>query len=117
MPRYSYVLAVLAGFFVLPFVYLLALFAALPARGGAALSYAIFIFGHGALGAAFGLVWPGAKWRWGVWLCAGPACLVSFLEADAKFFLLWVGMTLLPACVGAYTAAALHPRLVAAVRN
>src|SRR4051794_15712257 len=39
-------------------------------------------------GGVFGLLWPEKGWRWGVWLCALPACLVSFFAEDVRVFLL-----------------------------
>lgn len=30
----------------------------------------IIILGYGALGTLFGYKWPGARWKWGLWLAA-----------------------------------------------
>jgi hypothetical protein len=125
VPRYSYVLTVFVGLIALSSVYTIIDF--LSARllgeflGGASLGeYAdgayrhaaaavgLFALANAVLGAFFGLVWPEKTWRWGVWLCALPACLLSFLEPGAVFFLSWVAVTLLPTCAGAAAAGRLH---------
>ena len=108
VPRFSYLLAVVAGLFALPLVYLLADSAGGGEGGSRLLTRACFAVLHAVPGAAFGLVWPDITWRWGVWLCAVPAVLVSFLARDAWFFPGWLMMTMLPACAGAYAAARLH---------
>ncbi|HEX8721041.1 MAG TPA: hypothetical protein VF736_10455 [Pyrinomonadaceae bacterium] len=111
VPVISYVLAPLAGLFGLPFMFMAAVFlrgsSAHYGDFGVGVS-AAFGLGHLVLGGAFGFLWPEAGWRWGVWLCAAPACIISYLEPDAWFFVWWLAMTALPACAGAQMAAWLH---------
>ncbi len=111
IPRYSYLLAVAAGLFALPFIYMSAGDAG--GHGGTwLLTMTCFAVLHVVPGAAFGLVWPDITWRWGVWLCGVPAVLVSFFAPGAWFLAGWLAMTMLPACAGAYATAQLHLRYV-----
>jgi hypothetical protein len=103
-PRYSYLLALAVGLFGLPFIYLSANYAS----HSRPLTMACFAVLHVVPGAAFGLVWPDIKWRWGVWLCGVPAVLVSFFAPSAWFLAGWLAMTVLPSCAGAYATARLH---------
>ena len=107
-PHYSYLLALAVGLFGLPIVYLSANYASYS-RAVTMLCFAVL---NALPGAAFGLVWPDIKWRWGVWLCAVPAVIVSFNTPDPWFLAGWLAMTLLPSCVGSYAAAQLHLRYV-----
>ena len=125
VPRYSHLIAVAAGLFGLPFIYALADFVAGGLLGDFlagfedvsytdVLPYAVFFAAaYAVLGAVFGLAWPEKTWRWGVWLCALPLCLVSFIAGGAWGFLAWVAVTLLPACLGAYVAGRFHLKYVA----
>ena len=112
VPRFSYPVAVAVGLFCLPLIYVQANFVAgLTGEGYGGLplaAAAIFAVLHAVPGAAFGLAWPDIRWRWGVWLCAVPTCIVSFLAPDAWVFLGWAAMTVLPSCAGAHAAASLH---------
>ena len=105
-PPYSYLLALALGLFGLPFIYALTNYASYSPL----VTMACFAVLHTVPGAAFGLVWPDIKWRWGVWLCAVPAVVVSFLEPG--FLPAWLAMTVLPSCAGAYATAQLHLRYV-----
>ena len=117
VPALSYVVAVVVGLFGLPFMFTAAGFAVESSGSGSldfagatvglviAASFGVF---HLILGGAFGLLWPEAGWRWGVWLCGLPACAVSYTVPDAWFFANWAAMTVLPACAGAQLAARLH---------
>jgi hypothetical protein len=78
---------------------------------------ASFAVGQFVIGGACALLWPRASWRWGVWLYAAPACIISFNGRGVWFFLVWLALTMLPACAGARTAAALHPRPVGPARS
>ncbi len=123
VPALSYAVAVLVGLFGLPFMYMAASFAAEASGSGPgdpgaagvglmiAASFGVF---HLILGGAFGLLWPEAGWRWGVWLCGLPACAVSYVVPEAWFFVNWAAMTVLPACAGAQLAARLHLKYTAA---
>jgi hypothetical protein len=107
-PHYSYLLALAAGLFGLPLVYALSNYAS----HSWPVTMACFAVLHVVPGAAFGLVWPDIRWRWGVWLCAVPAVVVSFFAPGAWFMAGWLAMTLLPACAGAHATAQLHLRYV-----
>jgi hypothetical protein len=114
VPALSYPVAVVIGLFGSPFMYMAARFVAEVYDSGyrdfgPAVSASFGVI-HLVLGAVFGLVWPEPRWRWGVWLCGLPACVVSYLQPDAWFFANWVAMTVLPACAGAQLAARLHLR-------
>jgi hypothetical protein len=123
--RYCYVLAVLAGLVGLPSVYALVdtMAAGLLSKflaGAAVRDYRVvlvaaglFAFANAVFGAAFGLAWPEKTWRWGVWLCAVPLCLVSFLVGSVWDFLAWVALTLVPACLGAYVVGRAHLKFTA----
>jgi hypothetical protein len=112
VPSYSYLLAVVVGpaAAVLP----LALIQFIEGLSGAVhhdlrveelVSLAVcYLFAGGA----FGLLWPEKGWRWGVWLCALPACLVSFFAPSLRVFLFFAALTLVPACAGAYVVARAH---------
>jgi hypothetical protein len=103
-PHYSYLLALAVGLSWMPFIYALSN----SASRSWVLTTACFAVLHAVPGAAFGLVWPDIKWRWGVWLCGVPAVVVSFFAPGAWFMAGWLAMTMLPACAGAYAAARLH---------
>jgi len=60
---------------------------------------------HALTGGGFGFAWPEKGWRWGVWLCLVPVCVISFLGWEASMLLWVVALTLAPACAGAYVAA------------
>ena len=125
VPRYTYGLAVCAGLAALPFIYAAAHFCAgdLPsylAERSADVYYgrvweagAIYFLLHAGLGALFGLLWPEKTWRWGVWLCALPALLATFLAPSASAFLTWEALTMFPACLGAYAAGRAHLKFTA----
>jgi hypothetical protein len=111
-PPFSYALAVAAGLSGLPFMYYLVVsVAGLPGVDygdwvpGTALGFAIC---HSALGVLFGLLWPGGRWRWGVWLTATPLCFVSFLAPDPWVFLLWAAASLPTACAASSLTARLR---------
>ena len=108
-PPYSYLLALALGLFGLPIIYVLSANYASYSRPVTMMCFAVL---HLVPGAAFGLVWPDIKWRWGVWLCAVPAAIVSFFAPGAWFMAGWLAMTMLPACAGAYATARLHLRYV-----
>ena len=113
VPRGAYLFAAGAGVVGLPLMYVLANFAAVSAWGLTTTllaAMALLGLGYAVLGAAFGLLWPMAAWRWGVWLCAAPTCAAPFLTPDAKVFLAWALLTWLPACAGAYAARRLRLR-------
>jgi hypothetical protein len=113
-PIFAYLFAVVAGLFNLAFAQLLTLFVDMPRGsyvGARMLLLSSFALGQFVLGGAFALLWPKAGWRWGVWLCAVPACIISFNERGAFFFIGWALLTMLPACAGGYFAAALYPKL------
>ena len=115
-PRFSYLLAVAAGLSGVGFAGVLTKMADLNGAGyvgsrvGVTASFAV---GHFVLGGAFGLLWPRAEWRWGVWLCAAPACYISFQGPGVWFFLGWVVLTMIPACLGAYAAGTAHLKFTA----
>jgi hypothetical protein len=114
VPVFAYTLAVVAGLFFMGVSLMMSGFLA-DAFGLGPHNFfwavpAATAVVYTATGAAFGLLWPEKTWRWGVWLCAVPACLVSFLAPGAKLFLLWSAATMLPACAGAYAAGRLHLR-------
>jgi len=107
-PRYSYLLALALGLFALPIIYI---FAGYDSHSRP-LTMACFAVLHAVPGAAFGLVWPDIKWRWGVWLCGVPAVVVSFFAPSGWFLAGWLTMTMIPSCAGAYATAQLHLRYV-----
>ena len=107
-PPYSYLLALALGLFALPLIYASANYAS----HSWPLTMACFAVLNVVPGAAFGLVWPDIKWRWGVWLCGVPAVVASFFAPSAWFMAGWLAMTVLPACAGAYATAQLHLRYV-----
>jgi hypothetical protein len=113
VPRVAYLLAVAAGLVGVPFMYLSVGDVVGVLTGGALISVlyiaACFALGYSALGAAFGFLWPGAGWRWGVWLCAAPSFAVPYFMPDVRIFLGWALVGLLPTCAGAYLARRLHP--------
>ena len=106
-PHYSYLLALGAGLFALPLVYVPAGYAGVG-LGARPLAMACLAVLHLVPGGAFGLLWPDITWRWGVWLHGVPAVLISFLAPGAWPLAGWLAMTMLPACAGAYAAARLH---------
>ena len=114
VPLLSYLVAVVVGLFGLPFMGMAVGFVEELTDGGfhewTLVVAAGFIVVHAVLGAAFGLLWPEARWRWGMWLCGVPACLVSLTAPGVLFFMVWCALTLLPACAGAHVAATLHLR-------
>jgi|SRR3712207_2141648 len=113
-PLAAYFLAAFAGVFCLLPTLLLAIFLSDVLRAGSR----DFMFAaapasaacYGLSGAAFGFIWPERGWRWGVWLGALPACLVSFFAGRVDAFLLFVALTLAPACAGAYVSSRVHLR-------
>ena len=107
-PPYSYLLALALGLCGLPLIYALASYGSYSPL----VTMACFAVLHAVPGAAFGLVWPDIKWRWGVWLCGVPAVVASFFAPSAWFMAGWLAMTVLPACAGAYATAQLHLRYV-----
>jgi hypothetical protein len=107
-PRYSYLLALAAGLFGLPIIYASAEYAS----HSWPMTMACFAVLNAVPGAAFGLVWPDIRWRWGVWLCAVPAVAVSVFAPSAWSLAGWLAMTVLPSCAGAYATAQLHLRYV-----
>jgi hypothetical protein len=125
VPRYAYPLAVIGGFVGASFIMAASYFwagdllgylaAEWPDRyygnvGGAA---TISVLGHATLGALFGLLWPEKTWRWGVWLCSLASVLAALTAPDARAFLAWEALTLLPAGLGAYAAGRLHLKFTA----
>jgi hypothetical protein len=125
VPRYAYALAVCVGLVALLSAYAIIDYLAAgllgDVLGGCSLSQysgdsyrhgmvaaGLFALTNAVLGAFYGLVWPEKTWRWGVWLCALPTCVISFAEPGVVFFLWWVAVTLLPACAGSYAAGRLH---------
>ena len=120
-PVFAYLFAAAVGLFGLAFEHVLFQFGATPVRGEVGsrmVMLASFSVAQFVLGVAFALLWPRVGWRWGVWLCALPACIISFNERGVGFFIGWWVLTMLPACAGAYTAVELlYPRLFGAVRN
>jgi hypothetical protein len=108
VPRYSYLLALAVGLFGLPLIYASAHYAS----SSWPLTMLCFAVLNVVPGAAFGLVWPDIKWRWGVWLCGVPIVLVSFLAPNVLYLAGWLAMTVLPSCAGAYATAQLHLRYV-----
>jgi hypothetical protein len=111
VPRFPYLLAMAAGLSCVLMVYGPSSILQELLTGGDAFSRAVvlagFALGYAALGAAFGALWPGAGWRWGVWIVAPSACAISFIVPGVWFFLVWVALTLPSACTGAYAACAL----------
>jgi hypothetical protein len=108
VPRVAYLFAVAAGLVGVPFMYLSVDTVGEMLEGGGLLP-ALFVagcfaLGYAALGAALGSLWPGADWRWGVWLCAAPSFAVPYFMPDVRIFLGWAVVALLPACGGAYLA-------------
>jgi hypothetical protein len=109
-PYYSYLLAMAVGLFGLP---LIATAVGYTGDGDSRpLTMACFAVIYVVPGAAFGLVWPDVRWRWGVWLCAAPAVIVSLFAPSAWLLAGWLAMTMLPSCAGAYATAQLHLRYV-----
>ena len=106
--RFTYVLAVVAGLFFMgaPF-YIANLWANGPVdyERGVTLTFAA---AYALLGGGFGFLSPEGGWRWGVWLSMAPLMLLSFLVPSLSNFLQWTGLTLLPACAGAYAGSRLH---------
>jgi hypothetical protein len=115
-PDLAYPFAMAAGLFSLIFYGTLSVIAdTTVARdeeyvGALIILLASFAVGHFVLGGAFGLLWRRATWRWGVWLCALPACVISFYGQGVWFFLGWLALTMLPACAGSYVGAELQRR-------
>jgi hypothetical protein len=107
-PPYSYLLALALGLSGLPIIYALASYGSYSPL----VTMACLAVLNAVPGAAFGLVWPDIKWRWGVWLCGVPAVVASFFAPSAWFMAGWLAMTVLPACAGAYATAQLHLRYV-----
>ena len=115
-PHFAYPFAVAAGLYGLIFSGALSLIADTSGEGYVGplmILLASFAVGQFVLGGAFGLLWPRATWRWGVWLCATPACIISFYRPGVWFFLGWLALTMLPACAGSYVGAGLQRRYVA----
>ncbi len=113
-PVYAYALAVVAGLLVSPTMYALGILLGDVREPDAYIMmwpifWATFAFIHAALGVVFGMVWPRASWRWGVWVSAAPLCVLSFLTPGAAFYAGWALVTLLPssACARAVASYAL----------
>ena len=100
-PPYSYLLALAVGLFGLPIVYLSTNYAS-HSWGMTMMCFAVL---NALPGAAFGLVWPDIRWRWGVWLSAAPLCVLSFLQPGAAFYAGWALVSLLPSCACARAVA------------
>ncbi|HWS88140.1 MAG TPA: hypothetical protein VN282_14315 [Pyrinomonadaceae bacterium] len=114
VPRGAYLFAAAVGLVGVPFMYKLADFVSVMRLQGRPFAtpvvLVLFAVGYLALGAAFAFLWPGAAWRWGVWLCAAPTCAAPFLTPDGRVFLACALVTMVPACAGAYGAHRLHLR-------
>lgn len=116
VPRYSYPVAVVVGLACVGLSAVFARFLYVVDEGaGVADAYlpVAYVYCYGAAGAVFGLLWPERTWRWGVWLSAVPACLVSFLGEGAAPFFRFAALALLPSCAGAYVVARLHLKYAA----
>ena len=118
VPTYCYVIAVVAGV-----CYTWGSFQAANVvtqlfdrweRGLSFVGLITFAAAHVVIGGVFGLMWPERTWRWGVWLCLVPVCVVALTEPDASVFFWVVALTLAPACAGAYAAARVHLKYVEA---
>lgn len=107
-PAYAYALAVVAGLLLAPYMYALAQLLGGVSRDGYATMWAFFwaafAVAYATLGAAFGLLWPGRTWRWGVWLSAAPLCAASFFSPGAAFYAGLILASLLPSAACAYAA-------------
>jgi len=119
VPRVAYLFAVAAGLVGVPFMYVSVDSVAEVLAGGNYLSVlfiaASYALGYAALGAALGFLWPGADWRWGVWVCAAPSFAVPYFMPDVRVFLGWAAVALLPACAGAHLARGVYLKYVGAV--
>jgi MFS family permease len=118
VPRYTYPLAVVAGVCCTGAAFA---FATLVThvfdrweRGLGFIGAVVVASAHVLIGGLFGMLWPEKKWRWGVWLCLVPVCLVSASDPDVTAFFWVVVLTLAPACAGAYVAARVHLKYVEA---
>ena len=118
VPRFAYPLAVVGG---VAFSWISFLLANSVASALGEWEYnhgyagaVVFAAAHLVIGGLFGLLWPERTWRWGVWLCLVPVCLVSLTEKDVSVFFWVLALTLAPACAGAYAAARVHLRYVEA---
>ena len=116
VPRFAYPLAVVGG---VGFSWVSFLFASSVASALGVWEHkygyvgaVVFAAAHLVIGAVFGMLWPERTWRWGVWLCLVPVCLVSLTEREASVFFWVLALTLAPACAGAYAAARVHLRYV-----
>ncbi|MFL6334087.1 MAG: hypothetical protein ACJ754_12310 [Pyrinomonadaceae bacterium] len=118
VPRFAYLLAVLGGVVYTWFAFFLANSVAM-ALGEWEYHYGylgavVFAAAHLVGGGLFGLLWPERTWRWGVWLCLVPVCVVSLAQREVTIFLWVVALTMAPACAGAYAAARVHLKYVEA---
>jgi hypothetical protein len=117
VPRYAYPLAVVGGLCYTGVAFAAASYVAEFDRGMAGpslLGLLTFAAAHLCVGGLFGLLWPERTWRWGVWLCAVPVCLLPWFDSDVWAFFLYLALTLAPACAGAYAAARVHLKYVEA---
>ena len=105
---FVHALAVVAGTFAMLVPFLLTRLWGEPLSQFALDIMMCFSATYAVLGAVFGFLWPESKWRWGVWVSVVPVILFSFMGGGALRFLLFAGLTLFPACAGAYTAARFH---------
>lgn len=116
VPRYSYLIAVVAGVCYTWFSFLVAASVSQLfdrwAHGLTFLGAVTFAAAHVIIGGLFGLLWPEKTWRWGVWLCLVPVFTASVMESEAVVFFGVVALTLAPACAGAYVAARVHLKYV-----
>ncbi len=112
VPKYPYVLAVLAGVFLLFFAVVYAVY--VPNVFGASrwerlIVFAAFLFAaYAVAGAFFGFVWPDKSWRWGVWVSTLPYIWSCFFRPFLMLVMLCA--VVLPACVGSLAAARLRLR-------
>ena len=117
VPKLSYPVALVLGLFGPPFLNTAGGFVTVFAEEGydawGMVVASAFILLNTVLGAAFGLMWPEVKWRWGVWLYGLPACLLSLEAPGLWFFTVWAALTLLPACAGAHAAGKAHLKFTA----
>jgi hypothetical protein len=105
---FAYVVAIVAGLFALAAPLLIASILADTHSGYTRAFFAVCTATYALLGAAFGFIWPDSSWRWGVWVSVAPATLFSFFGGGVSYFIVLLGLTLLPACAGAYAGARLH---------
>ncbi len=108
-PDSAYALAAGLGLLVAPYMYALAALFGEIKQPDAYVTvwpffWVAFAVAHAALGLVLGLLWPAPTWRWGVWVCGAPLCLLSFDTPGALFYAGWVAVSLVPSCACAYAA-------------